>query len=105
MADNQIEHGFTRIPSALLEAMCRTSLTDEEHRIFAALIRLTFGYEKRVVCIGLAEISAATGIVPCSVTRVLQNLEDTGMIERSRFEPGHSRRIGIVLDFERWTAS
>lgn len=102
-AGTQLNHGFTRVPCGLLEAICRTSLTDEEHRVFAAVIRLTYDYG----CVGRqlasAEISRVTRIAYDSVRRVLQNLEDTGMIERGDVKPGQLRWIGIVADFERWS--
>ncbi len=90
------------IADALLEAICRASIPGRHHRVFAALIRLTYGYGKRSDRIATSQISALTGIDRRSVTRVLQDLEAAGMVARGPFERGRSRRLAIVKDFDRW---
>ena len=102
LADVQLKRGFTMIADALLEAICRTSIPGRHHRVFAALIRLTYGYGKRSDRIAASQISALTGIDRRSVTRILRDLEAAGMIARGPLERGRSRRIAIVKDFDRW---
>ncbi len=86
MADIQLEHGFTRIADVLLEAMCRAPVPGRHQRVFTALIRLTYGYNKTSDRIATSQISRLTDIDRRSITRILQDLEDAGMIERGALE-------------------
>ena len=103
MADIQLEHGFTRIADALLEAICGAPIPGRNLRIFVTLIRLTYGFGRTSDRIATSQISTVTGLDRRSVTDVLGELEAAGMIWRGKFKRGRSRRIGIVKDFERWT--
>lgn len=103
LADIQLEHGFTRIADALLEAICGAPVPGRHLRVFVTVIRMTYGFGKRSDRIAASQISKLTGIDRRSVTLVLGELEAAGMIWRGPLRRGRSRRIGIVKDFERWT--
>jgi phage replication O-like protein O len=102
MANVQLENGYTRIADALLEALCRAPLPGRHHRVLGALIRLTYGYGKTADRIATSQIASLTCIDRRSVTRILKDLEAGGLIARGPIEPGSSRRIAVVKDFEAW---
>ncbi len=70
--------------------------------MFIALIRLTYGFGKTSDRIASSQIESLTGIECRNVRRILVELEALGMVERGAVEQGRSRRIGIVIDFDRW---
>ena len=105
MANVQLENGFTRIADALLEAMCRVSISGRNSRVFIALIRLTYGFNKTSDRIATSQISTLTGIERRSVTRILKDLEAAGMVTRGPLERGRARRLAVVKDFDRWEGS
>jgi len=102
MADVQLEHGFTRIADALLEALARVDLTGREFRLVHAIVRITYGYGKAADRIGATQLAAATGIDRRNVQKVLASLERRNVVAIRRHGDRKRHAVSIVKDFERW---
>ena len=47
MASPQIEDGYTKIANELLEAISKVNLSSYEFRVIMAIIRKTYGFNKK----------------------------------------------------------
>lgn len=70
----QTENGYTRIANELMEALMRMRLNGYEYSIALAIIRQTYGYNKKQDKIKLAKISELTGIAVPLVSRTIKKL-------------------------------
>jgi len=101
MASPQCEDGYTRIANELLSALCRVKLTLYEWRVLMALIRLTYGYNRKMSQISLGQIGRVTGIDPRLVHRAIKGLQAKNMLSVSKEK--NRLILGIQKDYERWT--
>lgn len=97
MASPQKENGFTAIANELLEAFLRFPMADEPRRVFLAVLRKTYGFQKKEDRIPLSQISSLTGILPQHVCRAFSKLKKMGMLRRDS-----SGRTSIIKDYSVW---
>ncbi|WP_286869849.1 replication protein [Pantoea sp. UBA5035] len=66
-----IEDGFTRIANELLEAVMLAGLTQHQLLVFMAVMRKTYGFNKKVDWISNEQLSQLTGMLPhkCSAAK------------------------------------
>jgi len=100
MASPQCEDGYTRIANELLLALCRSRLTLYEWRVLMAVIRLTYGYNRKVDQISVRQLSRITSINYRLVYRTLKSLEKKNMLHISKQK--NRLILGIQKDYERW---
>ena len=97
MASPQIEDGYTKIANELLEAISRVNLSSYEFRIMMAIIRKTYGFNKKTDYISLTQLEKVTGIKACHVCRTLKKLNAKNMIIKN------GSVQGIQKNYDLWT--
>ncbi len=67
----EIEDGFTRIANELLEAVMLAGLSQHQLLVFMAVMRKTYGFNKKVDWISNEQLSKLTGMLPhkCSAAK------------------------------------
>jgi len=80
----QLEHGYTRIVNALLEALVRYPLSGGEWRVIITVIRLTYGWHKKSAPISTGQIARMTGMSHRHVKRLIADLLKAGVLTRTK---------------------
>ena len=96
MANPQLENGYTKISNELLEAICKTRLSDYEHRVLMMIIRKTYGFNKKADWICLKKLSDDTEIRLPHISRTITNLLERNIISKQ------NRKVSIQKDYEKW---
>lgn len=97
----QLEDGHTRIANELLEALLLAKLTSRQWTIVMALVRKTYGYNKKTDDIGLGQLSDLTGLAKSHVSVAVRELEDRRIISRKQGKFGHI--MGVNKNHVQWT--
>lgn len=100
MADVQLENGYVRIASDLLEALARIRIPGEARQVLDVIIRKTYGYKKREDRISLSQFCLATGIGKSHVCEALYKLNKINIITEKR--NGIDKIYKINKDFDTW---
>lgn len=79
----QLENGYTKIANELLEGILLADLSKEELKITMAIIRKTYGWNKKADKISFSQLQKLTGIDRRHIGRAIKTLLDRGFIERS----------------------
>jgi phage replication O-like protein O len=101
MADVQVENGFIRIATDLLEALAKQPLPPNTMSVFLTIIRKTYGFNKTKDDISLSQFCIATGMKRPEVCRSLNRLAKMTMIGRTA--NAGVTTYWIIKDFDRWT--
>ncbi len=96
----QVEEGYTRIANELLEAFLKCRLTEYERIVWLAIVRLTYGWNKKEAKISLRQISSLTGISKKHVSHTLHMLQAKKMVYVKKLKS--SQIIGIVKHYKTW---
>jgi phage replication O-like protein O len=96
MASPQIENGHTRIANELLEALAFVNFNGEEARLVFALLRKTYGFQKKLDFISNSQFVKATGLYKAHVSR-----GETRLIER-KIVTRIGNKVGINKNYEQW---
>ncbi len=96
----QLEDGFTRVADELLEALIRAPLSGRELRVVLAVIRLTYGYQRKEAVISLGRLSELTGMGKGELSRVVRSLVAKGIVYRKPGAKGHI--LGVVKRYREW---
>lgn len=105
MADPRAEDGHVRIPNELFEALCRTTLPARHRRVFDAILRLTWGWQKDSDRISAGQLADLTSIDRSHVQKILHDLADWHLIMMIDHGPRRASEISIEKDFEKWSIS
>ena len=97
MANPQKELGHVEIANDLWEALCRADIPGRQRRVLDAIIRKTWGWQKKSDLIALSQIEKMTGIGRTNVCVLLKWLKAANMITRDT-----DGRTAIQKDFEAW---
>lgn len=89
----QLEDGYTRLANELLEAMIAARLTARQWAVLMAIVRKTYGFNKKADDIGLGQLQAMTSIDRANLSRTVRELADMRVITREGGVHGH--RLGI----------
>jgi len=100
-ASPQLEDGHTRIANELLEALLLARLTSRQWAIVIALVRKTYGFNKKKDDIGLGQLSDLTGLAKPHVSVAVRELEERKIISREKGIFGHV--MGINKNHDQWT--
>lgn len=99
----QLENGYTRLANELLDALISAGLTARQWSVVMAIIRKTYGFNKKADEIGLSQLSVMTGIDKAHLSRTVRELETIRVIHRATGTHGHilsinkhSRQWGLL---------
>lgn len=83
----QLENGFTRIANELLDRLIAAGLSQNQMRIVLAVIRKTYGYNKKRDDMTISQLATATGIHRTHASRAFHELIAANMltVEDGRF--------------------
>ncbi|PXW23388.1 replication protein [Paraburkholderia caballeronis] len=96
----QLENGFTRIANEILDALIAARLTARQWAVAMAVIRKTYGFNKKEDDIGLSQIAEMTGIAKAHVSVAVRDLVDRQIMTREAGKFGH--RLGINKRYKTW---
>lgn len=103
MASPQCEEGYVRISNELLEQAYKRKLTDSAWRVWLAIIRLCYGFNKCQAQISISRLERETGMSRRVVITALYLLERFKMITVNREE--YTNVIRVQKDYELWEDS
>lgn len=96
MANPQIEDGYTKIANELLEAILTVNLSNYAFRVFMAIMRKTYGFNKKTDYISLSQISDLTNIKTPHVCRAIRELTSKNMLIKN------GKVKGINKNYKHW---
>lgn len=102
MANPQKENGYTAISNELFDAIIRFRIPGEVRQVFDAIIRKTYGFNKKEDAIANSQIVEATGRQKQNVSRSLAILVDHRLVIKSDDKTGNGHILKINKDFEQW---
>ena len=98
----QVEDGFTRIANELIEALAGARLNGRELSVALAIVRKTYGFQKRADLIAASQLAELTGIPAKKIGGVLAALESKKIVTISRHGQGKIPTIGIDKRTSNW---
>jgi phage replication O-like protein O len=101
VASPQLENGFTRICNELLEALCKSDFTATELKVCLAVIRLTYGFQKKSSQISSMVLAKSTSTDIRFIWRTVSKLEEMKVLKVSR-NVGKTNVITLNKDYEKW---
>ncbi|MFC1694131.1 replication protein [Candidatus Latescibacterota bacterium] len=78
-----VENGYTRIANEIIENLIQHNLTSYQTRVLLAIIRLTYGWNRKTSSISVSQLSRMTGIAQPHLSRTLKELILRNFITRS----------------------
>jgi len=96
----QLENGYTRIANDLLDAMVASGMTARQWAVVMAIVRKTYGFNKKHDDIGLGQLVAMTRIDKAHLSRTVRELADLKVLTRTVGTHGHN--LGINKNFNEW---
>lgn len=96
----QLEDGYTRIANELLDAIIRQQLSSTKISVLLAVIRKTYGFNKREDRISLTQLAAMCSITKADASRAVKFLVENSILIKRAVEGGFS--IGIQKDYSKW---
>lgn len=99
-ATPQLEDGYTRIANELLDALVAARLSSRQWAVVMAVVRKTYGFNKKVDDIGLSQLSAMTGIAKPHVSVAVRQLEAMRIFTRTAGQFGHV--LGLNKNHKAW---
>lgn len=103
MADKrspQTEDGYTRLANELLDALLCAGLSSRQWAVVMAVVRKTYGFNKRSDDIGLGQLAAMTGIDKAHLSRTVRELADAGVLNRT--EGHHAYTLSVNKNYAAW---
>lgn len=97
MANPQVENGYTKIANELLEAFTRTNLSSYQFRIVAAILRKTYGWQRKDGFITVTQLAKITGISKGHVSRTKKELIGRKIVTSL------GNKIALNKDYTQWT--
>lgn len=103
MANPQTENGFTRIANELFEKIIEAKFNGTQFAIILALIRATYGFNKKTKQAGVGWFAKLTGRGRRQLTRELKNLINRNiLIVTKEYNVGRCRELMLNKDYETW---
>jgi phage replication O-like protein O len=101
MVNPQKENGHVGIANELVEALARTRLNATQTCLLWVILRKTYGWNKKMDTISLAQFADATGIHRVQCARELGRLSARHIIVEWG-DDHHPKQYGIQKDYSRW---
>ncbi|MEW6455100.1 MAG: replication protein [Acidobacteriota bacterium] len=105
MANPQVENGYTKIANEIVEALAKAMPGFTEGQIIWAILRKTYGWNKREDKISISQLQKMTGKSRRMIIYALQNLEAKRMIIIYRKRNRNSNEISTIKfnkDYDQW---
>lgn len=99
-ASPQLENGYTRLANELLDALISAKLTARQWAVFMAVVRKTYGFNKKDDDIGLSQLAEMTGIAKAHVSVAVRELAARRILTRCMGKFGH--RLGVNKNHKSW---
>ncbi|HBY8809052.1 replication protein [Klebsiella pneumoniae] len=93
-----LDDGFTRIANELLEAVMRAGLSQHQLLVFMAVMRKTYGFNKKYDWVSNEQLSELTGILPHKCSAAKSVLVKRGILTQT------GRVIGINKAVSEWSS-
>lgn len=100
LASPQLEEGYTRLANELLDAMLRAGLTSRQWAVVMAVVRKTYGYNKKSDDIGLGQLATMTGIDKAHLSRTVRELAGSRVLHRKVGAFGHT--LSVNKNYAQW---
>lgn len=102
MSCPKTKNGFTRIADELLDALVRFDLSKRQYKIVLAVIRKTYGYNKKADDMSSRQLALLTGIADTHCRSAVRELAKMQVL---LVNPGKfGQVIGLNKDYEAWHA-
>lgn len=101
----QLENGYLKIANELFEALLKTNLGGYERRVFDAILRKTYGYNKKDDFIALSQIEQLTNISKPHISRALSKLISYNMVTKIGNPTKIGNRLSVNKDFLTWSVT
>lgn len=102
MSDPQTEDGYTRIANELLDAILRFPFSKRELNIVLAVIRKTYGYNKKADDMTLTQLADLTSMDLANVSRAVASLSAQNVLLKRQGKYGYI--LGINKKYSTWNA-
>lgn len=105
MANPQCENGFTKIANDLMDALCRCHPGGSEGQILLAILRKTYGWNKKSDHISISQLCDMTSVCRRTAIYAIHNLEAKNMIvvQRQKVDGlNECNMIELQKDYEKW---
>jgi len=96
MANPQKENGHTQIANEILEVLAMTKLTTQESRVLFAILRKTYGFNKKEDWIANSELERMTGIHRAHCANTVTRLKDRRIVTKT------GNKIQFNKDYSQW---
>lgn len=97
MANPQKEDGHVALANELMEALARFRIPGEIRQVLDAIIRKTYGWNKKVDRIATSQLVKMTGLHKANVSRSLSKLITNGIVIKT-----DNNMIGLQKNYEIW---
>lgn len=99
MANPQTENGWTMIADEIIEALMRINLSPYESRIIWAVIRQTYGWQKKGANISLSKFNELTGVSKSHICDAIKKLVKRNILVKKK------NRYSLQKNYEKWQES
>ena len=103
MANPKLENGYTRIAHELLEQIVLADFSGAEFKILFAIVRQTYGYQKKSAAISMMQFSDMCGLHETTVSKTMKKLIEKKVVEEVS-SPGFAKRreVAINKNYTEW---
>jgi phage replication O-like protein O len=105
MASPQCENGYCKIANELMEALARTRIRGEETQVLLAILRKTYGFNKKSDTIPISQLQLLTGMDRSSVCRAIRGLTSKKIISSDKCATRTPSKYSLNKDYDRWSVS
>lgn len=102
MANPQKENGYTAIANELFEAIIAFRIPGEIRQVFDAILRKTYGYNKKEDAIANSQLVLLTGMKKGNVSRSLSRLIVSKLVIKTDNSYGSGNLLKINKDYSQW---
>jgi phage replication O-like protein O len=99
--DVQLENGFVKIANSLLDKLAKTQLSGNQWRVLIAILRSTYGWNRKTDRISITQFELKTGLKRRHVVRILADLKNMNLITVEK-KPKKQIFYGFQKDFDKW---
>ncbi len=100
MGAPQLEDGYVRIANELLDAIIASGFSGRQLKVLFAVLRKTYGFNKKADEIGLSQIRDMTGLARSHVSTSINELVDMNVIKLR--EGNNARVISVNKNYLEW---
>lgn len=103
MANPKLENGYTRIAHELLEQIVLADFSGAEFKILFAIVRQTYGYQKKSAPISRTQFSQMCGLHEITVSKTIKGLIEKRVVEEVK-SPGFAkcREVALNKNYTEW---